>query len=608
MSKFVPDECDLVMEGGVTSGIVYPSFVAGLSRRFTLRSIGGTSVGAVAAVAAAAAQFRRNRDGSKDGFDRLADIPVELQEDLDGKSRLFSLFQPCPDLRRHFGVVAASLNRGGKITKVVHASISLIVRFSLGSIFGAVVWYLSFYTSRLLLGGQASFALSLPAMVWFGVSLLSCIWLGALLEFIATGWIGLRRNRCGICPGLRESSISPPALTEWLHGLVQDIAGLASEVPLTFGNLQTSEPPIDLALMTTGVSELRAHRLPHDSRDLVFRASEFRRLFPEDIVAWMIAHSNHASHSEQTQALLDAADNGGASDHYFLPEADKLPILVAARMSLSFPVLLQAVPLFRIRESQDGSPGPSLCRVWFSDGGLTSNFPIHFFDALLPVRSTFGITLMNDFDSSKPNEERVVLPVTNNHGVSPSYLVVDEVDGLPSPFKLGMGILQTIRTWRDEALKRTPGYRDRLVQIHHSKEEGGLNLNMPTESIERMRDSGILAADKIIARFQCDDPAKSGWLNHRWVRMRSAAALLQTALRPMQAALTQQRLAPSYAEMWLVEGASAQNAYPLNRSEREAGHILWTSIIGVDAEVGGIDLSATAPRPEPALVVAPKQN
>lgn len=607
MSDFVPDECDVVMEGGVTSGIVYPSFVARLSERFRLRSIGGTSVGAVAAVAAAAAQFRRNLDGSADGFTRLAAIPVELQQDISGKSRLFSLFQPCADLKRHFSVVTASLNRSSKVKALVHASIALITRFLLGGIFGAAIWYLCFYTSSVLVGAESRLVLSLPALTWFGISLLSCIWLGALLEFIVTGWSGLRGNRCGICPGLRETDTRPPALTEWLHGLVQEIAGLQSDVPLTFGKLQASVPPIELALMTTGVSELRAHRLPHDSRDLVFRASEFRQLFPEDIVAWMIAHSDHASHSKKTQALLAVADNGGARDHYYFPQADSLPILVAARMSLSFPVLLQAVPLFRIRDSPDGSPGPSLCRVWFSDGGLTSNFPIHFFDALLPVRPTFGITLMSDFDLSQPEDERVVLPATNNHGISPSYLAMDEADGLPSPFKLGKGILQTIRTWRDEALKRTPGYRDRVVQIHHSKAEGGLNLNMPKESIERMRGSGMLAADKIIGRFLCEDPSKSAWLNHRWVRMRSTAALLQTALRPLQAALAQQRLTPSYEEMWLAEGAAAQNAYPLNKGEREAGQVLWTGIAAVDVAVVGVDLSATAPRPEPALVVAPKQ-
>ena len=99
MDDFLPKECDIVMEGGVTSGVVYPAFVARLAQRFTLRSIGGTSVGAVAAIAAAAAQFKRNRvrktgQGSDDGFvvrtasgdvdaDAVVGLPVQRAGDQD---------------------------------------------------------------------------------------------------------------------------------------------------------------------------------------------------------------------------------------------------------------------------------------------------------------------------------------------------------------------------------------------------------------------------------------------------------------------------------------------------------------------------------------------
>jgi predicted acylesterase/phospholipase RssA len=47
-------ECDLIMKGGVTSGLVYPGAIATLSETFRLRNIGGTSAGAIGAVAAAA--------------------------------------------------------------------------------------------------------------------------------------------------------------------------------------------------------------------------------------------------------------------------------------------------------------------------------------------------------------------------------------------------------------------------------------------------------------------------------------------------------------------------------------------------------------------------
>ena len=120
MNDFLPKECDIVMEGGVTSGVVYPAFVARLAERFTLRSIGGTSVGAVAAIAAAAAQFKRNRvrkegQGEDDGFHILARLPGTLQETIGRNTRLFSLFQPCAALRPHFRVISAALNETSKI-------------------------------------------------------------------------------------------------------------------------------------------------------------------------------------------------------------------------------------------------------------------------------------------------------------------------------------------------------------------------------------------------------------------------------------------------------------------------------------------------------------
>lgn len=614
MSDFHPKECDIVMEGGVTSGVVYPSFVAGLASRFTLRSIGGTSVGAVAAIAAAAAQFSRNNQQNPQSFDQLDQIPAQLQEDVDGKSRLFSLFQPCADLKRHFEVLISALNRSSKFKAVSHISLALVTRFPLGALAGGAAWLLSFWVSRfpLQLGWSLKFLLTttnwhgLLAFAWYGVSALACLWLGALVEFVITGWRGLRRNRCGICPGISADGASPPALIEWLHNLVQTIAGLPHNAPLTFGQLARSHPPIELALMTTGLSELRAHRLPPASNDLVFRASEFRQLFPAEIVQYLIDHSDPASHSDKTRALLSAADRDGDMDHYYLPRAEQLPIIVTARMSLSFPLLLQAVPLYRIRESQNGSNEAALLRIWFSDGGLTSNFPIHFFDSPLPTRPTFGITLTNDFDLAKPASERVHLPSNNRQGLNPAYLHLDDEHGMPAPARLATALIRTIRTWRDEALKRTPGYRDRVVQIHHTKQEGGLNLNMPKESIDRMRESGRLAASTIIDRFLCDDVEKNGWLNHRWVRMRSTAALLQDAIAPLQTALSAQQLRPSYQQMWAGEAPKA--AYPLNDEERQAGRALWAGIAAVPTGEPANILSNTAPRPEPSLVIGPKQT
>src|SRR5437867_5030446 len=53
--------CDLVMKGGITSGIVYPAAVLELAKEYAFKSIGGTSAGAIAACAAAAAESGRRK-------------------------------------------------------------------------------------------------------------------------------------------------------------------------------------------------------------------------------------------------------------------------------------------------------------------------------------------------------------------------------------------------------------------------------------------------------------------------------------------------------------------------------------------------------------------
>ena len=50
--------CDIVLKGGITSGVIYPLAVCELAGVYRLRNIGGTSAGAIAATAAAASGNR----------------------------------------------------------------------------------------------------------------------------------------------------------------------------------------------------------------------------------------------------------------------------------------------------------------------------------------------------------------------------------------------------------------------------------------------------------------------------------------------------------------------------------------------------------------------
>ena len=46
--------CDLVLKGGITSGVVYPRAISRLARNYQIKGVGGTSAGAIAAAFAAA--------------------------------------------------------------------------------------------------------------------------------------------------------------------------------------------------------------------------------------------------------------------------------------------------------------------------------------------------------------------------------------------------------------------------------------------------------------------------------------------------------------------------------------------------------------------------
>jgi len=99
--------CDVVMKGGITSGVVYPLAVCELAQDYKFKCVGGTSAGAIAAAATAAAEYGRARRGA--GFGRLARLPDELGH----AARLQSLFQPERSTRPLFNVLIGSLG-GGK--------------------------------------------------------------------------------------------------------------------------------------------------------------------------------------------------------------------------------------------------------------------------------------------------------------------------------------------------------------------------------------------------------------------------------------------------------------------------------------------------------------
>jgi len=90
--------CDLVMKGGITSGVIYPQAVLALAKNYCFRSIGGTSAGAIAAAMTAAAEYgRKQKQADSDqqwaGFVLMEN---EIIPQLTTEGFIRGLFQPAP--------------------------------------------------------------------------------------------------------------------------------------------------------------------------------------------------------------------------------------------------------------------------------------------------------------------------------------------------------------------------------------------------------------------------------------------------------------------------------------------------------------------------------
>ena len=221
-------------------------------------------------------------------------------------------------------------------------------------------------------------------------------------------------------------------------------------------------------------------------------------------------------------------------------------------MSLSFPLLISAVPLHaldmtrtRTREAvgaiEDGhAPAdPPVAEVcWFSDGGIASNFPVHFFDTPLPTRPTFAIDL-DGFHPDHPRrpdqEANVYLPSSNVGGLLDSWHRLDPNPGLGSLSGFVSGIVRTMQNHVDPALTHQPGYRDRIVHVHTAPDEGGMNLTMPPEVITALTLRGQAAGRALVERFAETPGTEPGlsWDNHRWVRYRSTLTALAEQLEAL---------------------------------------------------------------------------
>jgi hypothetical protein len=303
-------------------------------------------------------------------------------------------------------------------------------------------------------------------------------------------------NFFGLCSGMTQPG-QPAALSLWLTDLFDRLAGhtgpeaTAQVRPLTFGDLigeDEAHPEIDLQIMTTCLAQSRPYRLPFRENVFMWRVADFRRLFCDRVVNHMIATSNPVEGTESIR---------------WLPRTKDFPVVVAVRMSLSFPILLSAVPLYaRDFTLRDEQARKEPRRTWFSDGGICSNFPIHFFDSVWPSRPTFGIDL--DRYSEAHHDRPVFLPQRAHEGILKTPRGEMDLFGF-----LG-AIVDSMQVWRDVLQTSLPGYRERIASVRLTGQQGGINLAMPRQLVLELGEHGAEAGRLLRDEFSFD--------RHRWRR------------------------------------------------------------------------------------------
>jgi len=355
---------------------------------------------------------------------------------------------------------------------------------------------------------------------------------GALIGTVLTTLRELPRNGFGLCIGSNgdagptaDEQVAP--FTDWMHAQLNRVAGLTADgAVLTLGHLwgeravgryraqpladpaqrlaavDAADPAIRLEMMTTNITHCRPVRLPFATTIYSWCPDELKHWFPPSVIAALGTRESVWKCPEHDVPLRR------------LPDAPDLPVTFAIRLTLSFPGLISPVPLYAVDDSDDDNVHPVRC--WFSDGGISSNFPIHFFDSLWPRRPTFGITLEPVKAGSAPTV------------YYPQYPQRSRVPRVRETSSLGQfvgAIKDAMQNWADEGQAMLPGYRDRIIDIQHTKDEGGMNLTMPEETILRLACRGALAGRTLRERFD--------FTAHRDVRYRTAMSELQQTVTVM---------------------------------------------------------------------------
>jgi predicted acylesterase/phospholipase RssA len=695
--------CDLIMQGGVASGVVYPLAIMRIAQQHELRGVGGTSAGAIGAVVAAAAEYGR-RHGRGAGYAQLGKLSHDILDKGIGR-----LFQPTPGLRGLFDLLVGVQSRGyrGALSYIasnwpvlwlaaVAGLLNTVWLVGGSPTFDEIVRIATTYGASPPMQVLASFTLAgLLLWLWRGqrnqrreqfdgwLSATLLIGLaassGATFAFVhtpleigageiviqsAVGWlsglsallmaiflllvfdfslIAFNPNRFGVCSGVRTRAVKSDALMDWLHGHIQDACGL--EEALTFGDLETSRrdayvakmanapytPPIDtrdieLRMTVTDLGLRRPHTLPFlpevqlteggPLETMWYVPEELEKILPSAVVDKLCANT-------ALEWGMTVADRKLA---YPLPRWHQLPVLFAVRMSLCYPLLFRMVPLYHPRGEQvsrrepirpprgsrRGAKDHALVRTLFTDGGICSNFPIHFYDGLLPSWPTLAIALepSEDPESSDVLIDRSTAPPPPRH----APLNLAGVLGL---------VLQTMGGWRDKVQTSLPGYRERVCVVSLSRKQGGFDFDMAPNDIAgamlRGLEAGQLLCGRPIQRHGQESTAHPHFdlEEHRYRRFLVAYARLEETLGALAANWLDTRFGdkrwPEVINAYLGDGAQTLSPeFPQVHPSGNKIANIRKAITYVDGLAGGLRdqqlrMQYDVPEPPTNLRVTPRE-
>ena len=392
------------------------------------------------------------------------------------------------------------------------------------------------------------------ALLWIAVSIgaatgvsASILWSRTLKAMAANGF--------GLCDGhsSHPSGKGDEPLTDWMTRTIDEIAGVsghhlafsdlwgkeaterraellskATDQTATVQDWRDYDPEVDLLVMTTNLTFRRPYTFPLSQQRDRFYFCEicWKQYFPSSVIKQLkeakggglapdLMSASASGDGEPTIPMRCPRHPEKAEAVWLLPDAAETPIVVAARLSLSFPLLISAVPMLCIDYSRADHERSLIC-TWFSDGGIASNFPIHFFDAPWPRRPTFGIDLQ-PLHLDYP-DQRVWRHTESEPRPFPSAQLIASVTSFVS------SMVRTMQNWADASQVTMPGFRDRIVEVRLGEDEGGLNLQMAPSTIEGLANLGDEAA-QALEGFDFEQ--------HEWVRYRAAMSALTELLDKM---------------------------------------------------------------------------